>query len=243
MDALRAGLQAIARNGRLLVVYIAVSIALTMASGALEWLMIAGPLQGLEDVAKRLLDLVKLLLSAAAYAALNAIVFSMLGADIDRPLWRYKDWQDALKRFFTPWFLLALSYIVLFRIVLWLGDDNPATQLFLMLACMLFTLHLPIGVAIMHQGRFEWRYLGDGLKPLLVQLPRMLIPYLCALYLFFLAMYYSPSIRPSEANPLGWIWRAPLFEIVASIFVFGIVATTWCVLMLHRDESDEDFDM
>jgi len=243
MDAFRAGIQAINRNLRVVAVYIAVSIALTLASGGVETLFLSGPLQGVDDTVKRLVDVVKLIFSAAAYASLNAIAFSIIGADIDRPLWRYHGWRDALKRFFTPWFLLALTYILIFRLIIWLGIDHTASQFLLTFACIFFTLHLPVGVAIMHQGRFEWRYLVDAVTPLIIQLPRMIIPILAALYLFFFAFFNSGNVRPDEEGTLGWLWRAPLLEVVAGLIVCGIVTTTWCTLLLHRDEADDDFDM
>lgn len=243
MDALRAGFLAVGRNPRVVIVYIAVSMVAAYLSGGLEALLLTGPLQDLPEATKRMLDVGKLIAAAAVYAGLNAIAFSLLGADIDRPLWRYHGWQESLRRFFTPWFLISLCYILLFRLILWVGSDHPAAQLFLMLGCLVFTVHLPIGVAIMHQGRFEWRHLGDAVTPLVIQLPRMAIPLLAALYLFFFAFFSGENIRPGPDGSLRWLWGAALFEVMAGLFACAIVATTWCTLILHRDESDEDFDL
>lgn len=223
--------------------YIAVSIVMALLSGGLEAVLLTGPLMDLPDAAKRLLDVIKLIGVAAAYASLNAIAFALLGADMDRPLWRYHGWQDALRRFFTPWMLLSLSYILLFRMTLWFGIDHPVSQLLLLLCCLVYTVHLPIGVAIMHQGRLEWRHLGDAVMPLIIQLPRMIIPLLMGLYLFFLTIFSGDRIRPTEDGALQWIWGGALFQIVAGLFACVIVTTTWCTLMLHRDEQDEDFDL
>ena len=47
----------------------------------------------------------RLLLSiglAASLSAVQALVFAPLGAAIARPLWKYRDWRDALRRFFLP---------------------------------------------------------------------------------------------------------------------------------------------
>jgi len=115
--------------------------------------------------------------------------------------------------------------------------------LLLTFACIFFTLHLPVGVAIMHQGRFEWRYLVEAVTPLVIQLPRMLIPIVLGLYLFFLALFSGGNARPNAEGTLDWLWRGPMLEVVAGLFTCAIVTTTWCALMLHRDEADDDFDM
>jgi len=243
MDAFRAGLQAVSRNARLVIAYIAVSIVLALASGGVDSLFLTGPLEGVHETIKRCVDLGVRIWDSAAYAALNAIVFSMLGADIDRPLWRYHGWRDALRRFFTPWFLLALTYILIFRIIIWLGIDHPAAQFLLTLACIFFTLHIPVGIAIMHQGKFEWRYFLEAVTPLAAQLPRMIIPIIAALYLFLMAFVSGGATRPDAEGSLEWLWRSALLQVVGGAFVCAIAATTWCVLMLHRDEADDDFDL
>ena len=243
MDALRAGMQAVGRNPQTVAAYIAVSIMAAYLTGGLDALFLTGPLEDAPDRVKGLAQVIKLIGAAALYAAMNAIVFSILGADIDRPLWRYHGWPDALRRFFTPWFLLALTYVVLFRFIPLLGIDHPVSQLFLMLSCIVFTAHLPVGVAVMQQGRFEWRYLVDAVTPLLIQLPRMAIPLFMALFLFFFGFFSGENTRPGTDGSWQWLWGAALFEVVSGLFMCTIVCTTWCTLILHRDEADDDFDL
>lgn len=238
MDALRAGVLAIGRNPGYALVYVAIGMAASLSRMLVVYGFVAGPWMDTPETTQQLITIFLSIYAATVYAGTNAVVLAWFGADIDRPLWRYHGWQDALRRFFVPWFILTLVYLVLMRAVVRYAETGGATDSLLAIACIYYAVHVPIGVAIMHQGRFEWRYLADGLLPLIVQLPRMILPFLAGVTLFFTALY--ANAYPTEDGALDWVWRLALLEVVGGLITCGIATTTWCTLLLHRDEADAD---
>ena len=66
--------------------------------------------------------LVSLLWLAVGASVCAAAFFSMIGRRVDRPLWKCPGWQDGVRRFFLPWFIVNLCQIMIIDMMMKLAD-------------------------------------------------------------------------------------------------------------------------
>jgi len=224
--------EAVQRNLYALALYLAVTVGFSIAGQVANYLA-GGPPEspyasGLWTAYLFGLDAVFLI----AIGVAQAVVFSRLGKDIDRPLWKIGGDGEAAKRYFVLWLALNAVATALDRVALWshtvLGNDALTATLALFHAVVI-VIHIPIGAAIMFLGPFEWRKLPECLRPLWRQFPQTLVVVLFngvwfALFIFLLAQ--------TESQP----WLRPALQVVFAYVDFVVFAAAWFICMLDRQE-------
>jgi hypothetical protein len=161
--------EAVQRNLYALALYVAVTVGFSIAGQIANYALGGPPEEAYASGAwtAYLLGLDAVFLVAIGLA--QAVVFSRLGKDIDRPLWKITGNAEAVKRYFLLWLALNAAATALDRVALWshtvLGNDALTATLALFHAVVI-VVHIPIGAAIMFLGPFEWRKLPECLRPL-----------------------------------------------------------------------------
>ena len=241
--------QALMRNWRTVLVYLSVSIAVITANNvvmlalndALPESATAKPLWYVLSSLGMDLALVTII------SSLQAIAFSVIGEEMDRPLWKCNGWQDSLKRFFTFWFILNLLFVTSSSLV---ASVPESMQMDVLAVVGLFRYGLiifgvPVGVCIMHGGGLHWH-----------NLPAMLAPFVHLFQMTFVALSLGFAqcivievalLSASEALlKTPWYWsfvNIPLVLLECPAF-----ATMWLVCIHYRtiepelDQDDDDYD-
>ena len=177
------------------------------------------------------------LVTAALYAVAQAIAFSKLGQDLDRPFWKVDSAKEALIRFFGLWFLLDLINLTLliFTAVVPVDDGTRATlQVFWL---MWAAFYVPLGATIMFYGHLRKEELKETLSTICHQLPSYFIISFFAFCVIVLVLSLSDSDIP--------LWSKPGLSIVDGYMKCFIFACTWYICRIHRDRQDDqedDFD-
>ena len=180
------------------------------------------------------------LLYLAILAAFTAVIFAEMGKEMDRPLWKCGGAGEALRRYFVPWFLIALINITTGRLMIQAaqaGDGSLALLLEFCRMCLIM-LSVPVGACIMYHRGLVWKELPDALAPL----TRLLSPTLGVLLLgmFQWALWFTLILAiPDEmrgSTLLLVLIEAPL--VLIDCYVFCAV---WHICMLDRDTQSEDF--
>lgn len=186
-------------------------------------------------------SLLCLLLTAAAYSAMQAILLAEIGEEIDRPLWKYDGPADALRRFFMPWFLLNLSMMTLGPLLVRAaGDGNESLALLLQFALfLLFLFLIPIGASVVHHGQLNWGELSQILAPIVRMFPLVLIVMLLGFVQFCIWIALSAVETNSIFQRVAM--HAP-FNFAAAYLDCLAFATMWRICILHRNLEPEDDD-
>lgn len=192
----------------------------------------------------RIYTIVTSLFLTMVFSLAQAMAFSRLGADIDRPLWRISGSREAIRRFFQLWFILnlfvmAVSYL---RAVV---PDSPtgeafATLIFL-LTVALIVVCIPMGACIMFRGPLTW---GEGTRsfsPLLHELPHTLLLLFLSALSIVLDLYYH-GVAESISQKWVTVLIAPLFAVPSALLECLVFAGTFLICMTHR-ERGEDTDL
>lgn len=201
--------------------------------------------EGVPPFPVQVYDLVGGLVTAAAIAALQTVVFARMGREIDRPLWRSPDAADALRRFFQLWLILNLVTVALDQLLqLAYRQNAEAALVFLVfLYGLVVLLSIPVGACIMFSGAFEWKELGTSLAPLVQQAPRTLV--LIMLNLFqILLLFELVRLRSIRAEEPAVFWTVYTLAPVAMAYLDCVVfAGAWHLCIEHRNaDQDVDFD-
>ncbi len=178
-------------------------------------------------------------------AALQAIALAYIGREMDQPLWKCAHWQDALKRFFSYWFIVNLIYVTSSKLSLSVPDAIAADfgVLMFFFRFMLTLVAVPLGACIMHGGGLHWKEIPGLLAPFF----RLFDKTLLAIALGFLQYVILLSILafvPEQVLKSVWLWsfvNAPLALLECLAF-----AVMWLVCMQYREVAsefeDDDFD-
>lgn len=244
MRLLRDAADAVQRNLPALLLYLAVNGVLTV----LYLLVYAAvraryPTDGVSMV-PQLIDLVVMFVLAGITAALHAVVFSRMGRDIDKPLWKVRDDRDALRRFYMLWLTADLGLGAL----QWLasvkygeGDLAALNGLFFLLFFLAFVVYIPCCACIMFFGHISRDTLGLALEPIIKHFGRALPIFLVPLFQFALLFYVSAH-RAVEGDQLDLVRWMPIFlatSVALSYFDCVIFAATWLVCIYNRETPDE----
>ena len=247
METIADAEKAIARNWRLAAFYIAASVAVVMAyvycDNALDTVV---P----EDTRPKPLWYVAVTLlmdlgMAGTIAALQATVFAVMGAEIDRPLWKSGGHADALRRFLGLWFIISLIYLVMVRMQgsLYAQGLESASAALLLPRILWTCAYIPIGVCIMHGGQLVWAEIPDRLSPIIHHFPQAAVAFGLGFLQFLVwdvTIASIPEAYHKSAVVLG-IANAPLILLECLAF-----AVMWHVCMAYRDTApereDDDFD-
>lgn len=178
-------------------------------------------------------------------AALQAIAFAYVGREMDQPLWKCVGWQDALKRFFSFWFIINLVYVTSAK----LSMSVPATMaedvglLMFFFRFLLTLVAVPLGACIMFGGGLHWKEIPGLLAPLFRLFDRALTAIALG-FLQYVIILCVLAFVPSETLKSVWLWsfvNAPLALLECLTF-----AVMWIVCIQYRDIAadfeDDDFD-
>ena len=182
--------------------------------------------------------MLSLLWLAAGAAVCAAAFFSLIGRRVDRPLWRCAGWQDGVRRFFLPWFILNLCQIMVIDMMVKAGETEMQSILptLFMMDLVLQALCIPLGTCIMYWGRLDWRRLPSALAPIYGQ-------FLLVIPVFFIALAQwilidaRGAIIPAETG-LNILWLGLYDAVLDAITCFAFIMM-WRVCMLQRDRSME----
>lgn len=178
------------------------------------------------------------LVYAVVGAVAATVAFSRLGRELDRPLWKVPGDVEALRRFFTPWFIMLLALTAAQRLAivasLSLGDETLyLVSLMVLVAGNAFMF--VAGACIMFHGRHEWGELGEALQPVSRFPAHMLLLVLLGFVGYMLLLLAMETLPP----------LARLLPMAASLPIDALIfAGAWEVCRLHRDAPpEEDFDL
>ena len=247
MQLLSQAEAALVRNGRAVLLYILTTVAVVTVYGlALDAMTAIVPEETRPKPFWYIYASIGLdLAQVGAIAALQAIAFAAIGREIDQPLWKCAGWQDALKRFFSYWFIVNLIYVTSSKLVLSVPDaiaDDFGVLMFFF-RFMLTLVAIPLGACIMHGGGLHWKEIPGLLMPFF----RLFDKAILAVSLGFLQYVILLSILafvPQEVLKSVWLWsfvNGPLALLECLTF-----AVMWIVCMQYRevasDYEDDDFD-
>lgn len=180
---------------------------------------------------------------ACCIAAAQAVAFSRMGREIDRPLWKIPGDIEPLKRFFPLWFALNLAVLAWAKMTVSVAHgvemEGAVIALYLTYA-LIGNATLLVGACVMFVGRVEWSRIGADLVPLLRQLPATL-----GLCLFgFLGFFACEALflLATAAGAFRWLLHAAAYAVSAYCDCV-LFAGAWVICMTCRDmPEDVDFD-
>jgi hypothetical protein len=179
-----------------------------------------------------------LLWLAIGAALCAAVFFSLIGRRVDRPLWKCSGWQDGVRRFFLPWFILCLCQMMVIDLMVKVSEAGMVSSLpsLLMLDLVLRIFFLPVGVCIMYSGRLDWAHLPGALEPIYGQY-LLVIPVLFIGFGQWILGYLAALSVPTDTG-LNILWLGLYDALLDYITCFAFVMM-WRVCMIHRDRSME----
>ncbi len=238
---------ALKRNWRVVFAYIVATVLLvTVYSFVMSWLELAVP----KDTNPKpfwyvLTTLSADLIKVVLITIFQSIAFTLIGSEMDRPLWKCDGWRDGLTRFFTLWFIINLLYVTSDRLP---GSLPEAYQVDTVMTVLLFQLGLtvfavPFGACIMHGGGLHWKDVPQMLAPFFRLFPMSLVAMSLGFMQFFVfAIVIITFSRESLESP--WLWAVvniPLILLECLAF-----AVMWLACIQYRDvapeEDNDDFD-
>ncbi len=242
MEFLGGGLRALERNWQIVVAFAAVNAALSLATGAWDYSTANELIGPVPEMAERVIRFVRPLAVGAIIALLHAIAFAYMGKDIDRPLWKLNGPDDALNRFFLPWFILILMTLLPWRLFEFFGlEQSGATVLsFVFLMAVLEAFVIPVGACIMFAGRLDWQHIGAHLLPIIDELPRVAVLLFIGFIAYLFIFFSSVLAVPREGAGLDWLYKLPAIAVLGSIVSLLIFAAMWEILRIHRDTADHN---
>lgn len=235
MNILFEATQAIQKNLSALVVYLIFGVGSSAVATAVNSLM--GKVEDpFKDPKTLFLSIGILLFANIAWSAGEAIAFSRLGKEMDKPLWKIEGDGEALRRYFTLWFGLNLPALIFYLLFAWLDSSGstgsaPGTAAMLWILCA--TISTPVGACLMFGGKLEWDGLSRRFRPMLRELPRFLVVVFFNGIVMILTMSLHDAAKDQE-------WLGPLIDIVAVYFDCVVFAAMWLICMIDRQNPDED---
>lgn len=189
-------------------------------------------------------QLFAVLLFAAVISMAQSVYFSLLGAAIDRPLWKYKGAKDALRRFFVLWFILNLLLVTLLDIQARLMSAN-LKDLAAFLEFVILAVHvtaLPLGACLMHWGSLQWNEVGEALRPLFRLFSLTLFPIVIGFIQFTLASARVFALTENTLVNLIFFTITDIPLVMIDAYIFALI---WRICMHHRSlppDTENPFD-
>jgi hypothetical protein len=176
------------------------------------------------------------IVTAAVFALAQAIAFTRLSQDLDRPFWKVNTIGEGMRRFFAPWFLLNMVSVGLLLSSALLPEENDFRGALQMIWLLWAASYLPFGATVMFYGHFGKQEIRQTLSTVSHELPS----YILLMFIAFCAIVLVLSLGGS-GMPL---WAKPGLSIVDGYMDCLLFAATWFVCRRHRDtqsEQDDDF--
>ncbi len=175
-----------------------------------------------------------------ASSVLSSVFLARLGREIDRPLWKCADDVEAVRRFFSTWFILTLLGSTMQSIgdhYLATGDEAMSAQCYLVFM-ILFVVTLPVGTCIMFGGGLDWPVVLKLLRPMTKMFSLTLN--VLTLSFFEFLLYVGAGSFPDGIG--DQVWFLPTVNVVLTALECYIFSYMWRVCMLHRDLPQDDSD-
>jgi hypothetical protein len=174
----------------------------------------------------------------ATYSLLQTLVFSRLGADMDKPLWRCSGAQDAIRRFFPVWLLTNLIITALVRAEMRVAQAGIADAAALLGMFVLFAMVLlpMLAACLMFIGGLVWSRVDEAFRPI-ARHPAMALQ---VMFLGFTSFLLQNIVVMEESlaalrSPLGYT----LLAIPISLLDIIAFAAMWQLCMYHRDHGHQ----
>ena len=170
-------------------------------------------------------------------------MFSRIGRELDRPLWKVADDREAMRKFFTLWF----EFNLIVNVLVWLSntllpydDLKEASVLPLLIALAGAVVLVPFATAMMFHGNFSWGRLGEGLGPVARRVPQLAPVFLLTFAQVLISIFLDTAApETNDARVAVWIvYRATLHAAIAYLDCLVFTAT-WLVCKDDRDSPDE----
>ena len=236
MRILGDAVEAVQRNLYALALYLAITVGsslLAQVSHHLVGAPVDNPYQSGFWIAYQLGFDVFLVLCAALA---QAVVFSRLGKQIDRPLWKIRGDGEALRRYFLMWLILNATAVIIMEAANWayyvLNNQFLALFLFRYVLTFVAVVYVPLGAAIMFLGPFRWEKVPECLRPLWRQFPQTLVVLLLNLAWFLLFMLLFVQTESQR-------WLRPAIDVAFGYVDCVVFAGIWLICMLDRQEPEE----
>lgn len=247
MDALKSAAEAVQRHMSTVLLYLIANAALGLCWNAIAFLQAPPEADAAADptLAAHLLIIASFVFYSAAIAAVQTLVFSRVGREIDRPLWKVRDDREAFQRFYMMWFEFNLALNAL----MWMANTrlgNDATLVINMMALLVvFALAIvivPFGTCQMFLGSFSWGTFGEALGPI-ARKPGEFVPVFgVALFTLVFGQYasYLTQTDSREVSAFALMAGSRVACDVALGYLDCLVfAAAWTVCKLDRDSPDE----
>lgn len=178
---------------------------------------------------------------AGFIAALQAIMFAQLGADIDRPLWKCSGPREAVLRFTRIWLILNLLYFALNRVSehFYNNDMTSASASIFVIGLFWTIFYIPVGICLMHNGGARKIELPDALMPMLHFLPQSLLAGVLGLLQLVLFGLIITSF-PESAQKTPWV--AALANLPLIYLECLAAAIMWILCVRYREYAAEHRD-
>jgi hypothetical protein len=186
---------------------------------------------------------------AAGFGFVQALLFSRLGEEMDRPLWKVPGDREAVRRFFPLWFainLLTVTTLSLMERAAKAGAPEDVSNSLLLALFLLFLFATPAGAVIMFLGKFRWQDVPAAFVPLSTQFREFVIVLILNFFVFTWYLDLAPSLleRPELRDNQVFLTaiEAPFNLIDCLVF-----AAVWHICRMHRQYMNEqggndDFD-
>ena len=249
MELLKTASQALQRHAASVALYIVSTVVMSVVYMAVLLVLRHQDAEFVTNPSapQRIIHVAALLAATAGWALIQTVVFSRIGRELDRPLWKVANDREALRRFFPMWFEFNLVVNTLY----WVGDTistfdsiKDAAALPQLFAYCGIVVLVPFGAAVMFHGHFKWNALGEGLAPVGRRLPQLAIVF--GLTVLQIVISILSGFRPVPETIDAAFAQAMFFKVI----VFAITAyldcvvfaATWLVCKDDRDSPDE-FDI
>ncbi len=178
------------------------------------------------------------LLLVVGSTALQTWCFTLIGRDMDRPLWKCESLRDGFQRFFIIWLLINLISVALSHAQVTAAKAEVVDLVALFETIILVGMVvLPIiGACLMYLGGLAWDRMGDALAPV-VRYPSLTLQAVLFHVLAYLlrgVIIFSPIIPEAHASLVLCLLMAPF----ALLDLLGFAAM-WRVCIHHRDHGHQ----
>jgi hypothetical protein len=226
---------AIQRNLKWLGLYLLIVVPTSAGILALDNWLIGPDREGLDPTAVMQWEIATGLLLAFTYAVAQSIVFTRIGHEMARMMWKTGTMWQTSRKFFRPWFAINLMVYASQKfpnVLMEKNPDSPIAGLALLLMMAVVVCSTPLGACIM------WRYsflpLRETLAPLGRNVPKTAIIICANGFLFLLLMDLLIVTRDQQ-----YLW--PLIDIAFGYFDCFMFAAVWA-LLLHDAQIPDLLD-
>ena len=245
MELLKHASEALQRHLSAVLMYLGFAVLWSLANSGTAVYLLARYPDTVPTLPEHIVRIVSFTVLSGVCAFAQAVVFSRIGREMDRPLWKVRDDREALQRFFFMWF----EFNLLINTLSWIagtplfGDEPNALNALAVFAVLVgVVLVIPVGAASMFHGHFSWSKLGECLAPLgrrpMEALPVFLVTF--GQFLLPILALQAPDRDVSNVRHVAFSIAVQLaLDLVIAYLDCLAFAAIWLVCKDDRDSPDE----